>query len=200
MAIELLIDCINQFARQQTNPVLSVIPSDGNIQQNRRYPEPVLQFENAGLRSYYHCHDMKKKPQDEHGHFHIFIQIQPDTWSHLAGLSMDNFGQPLQWFTVNQWVSGESWGEQKSLFDALDLLHINPESSLIERWLAAMLSVYQQTLKNLIHARNSTLNKLMTSDPLSKVLQDRTHYILSACDIDFFNDIKQFSETNNYLT
>jgi len=193
MAIEQLITCINQFAQQQSNPVLSVIPADGCIQKKNRYPDPILQFGHTGLRSYYHCHDMTGKPENEHGHFHIFIKLNQTVWSHLAGLSMDHYGQPLQWFTVNQWVSGESWGETGQLLDTLKKINSNSKQTLTEHWLTAMLSVYHNTLENLLLARDNKITKLTETQSNKQVLQDPAIYTLSACSIDLINDVQQMS-------
>ena len=191
MSAQHLIECINKFAQLESNPVLAVIPADAHIEQNRKYPEPVLQFADCGLRSYYHCHEMTGKPEHEHGHFHIFIKSDSDRWSHLAALTMDHFGQPIQWFTVNHWVSGEDWLPASGLQQALSELQQSSQLlSLHERWLLAMLLFYQQKITLMLELRDSRLIELSASGDATDVLQDRTIYTLSSCPVNVFNDLK----------
>ena len=105
----------------QINPVLEVISSEPSLQKEKKYPSGLLQFNQSGWRAYYHCHSYEADIQplfaNEHGHFHIFMQINKDTdsWTHLVALSMDQYGQPLCWFTVNHWVTAESWLAEPAL-------------------------------------------------------------------------------------
>ena len=194
MTAQFLIDCINSFAQQETNPVLSVIPETGQIQQNCKYPDPVLQFSNAGLRCYYHCHEMAGRSTDEHGHFHIFIKTPDDQWSHIVALSMDDFGQPMQWFTVNHWVSGEQWLLAPGLQQAMHGLQQPDQLSLTECWLMAMLKFYQHEIITLLDQRDIKFNQLVGSGSAQLVMQDKTIVTLSSCSINIINDLQKALE------
>lgn len=114
-ATESLVACLFEMAEAKTNPVLEIIAQDKALEENKKYPSELLQFNQSGWRAYYHCHPAARagnhRFNGEHGHFHIFVRIQenPEQWSHLVALAMDNMGQPLGWFTVNHWVTGEEW-------------------------------------------------------------------------------------------
>ena len=146
MSVETLIDVINQFAAQQSNPVLEILPRDGHIEYDRKYPEPILDFATGGVCAYYHCHSTANRPAAEHGHFHIFLQNEAGQWCHLAGLSVDAYGQPLQWFTVNHWVTGEAWGQSQVLLHGLACLVSSPQHNLVEQWLLALLQFYEDSM------------------------------------------------------
>ena len=200
MAIQTLLHCINSFASEDSNPVLSVLPEDDVVEFKRKYPEPQLSFSNMGLRAYYHCHTSSSRPDAEHGHFHIFLRTDASTdassektqWSHLAGLSMDNLGQPLQWFTVNHWVTGETWNKPNQLENKLDTLLEKKSKGLklVEEWLLAMLGFYKQTLKETLIKRDQHIKTLTQGRGIDKTQQDRSIYLLSHQEINLFDDLK----------
>lgn len=193
-----LLHCINQFALQDTNPVIAVLPVNAVVEFDRKYPNPILSFSELGLRAYYHCHTSAARPETEHGHFHIFIKIDDKHWSHLAGLSMDNLGQPIQWFTVNHWVTGETWETAELLAQCLDKLLKSDKQKLIlvEEWLLAMLEFYQQSISFLIKERDQRLNTFVSERTLKAVHKDHAIYVLSQHDINLLNDIETYATLN----
>ena len=194
MMIQALIQCISEFATNNSNPVLSVLPETGVVEYDHKYPEPILGFSGAGLRAYYHCHSWSSPPAGEHGHFHIFVRTADDNWTHLAGLSMDNDGQPLQWFTVNHWVTGEHWKDPTEIIEPLETMTGASDWLLIEKWLWHMIEFYHPVLETLLADRDAQLNKLKSSKESEDLMQDRKIYILSSHDIELFDDIKQQTE------
>lgn len=205
MTAQSLIECINQFASQQSNPVLAVLPDDGLVEIKRKYPDPKLSFSGAGLRAYYHCHTAESRPDTEHGHFHIFLRTSKNQWSHLAGLSMDNMGQPLEWFTVNHWVSGETWNTAETLRGYLNKLLKNecPNLGLVEQWIHSMLGFYQQQLDDLLNERDKEIKTLTQERELNTILTDRTIYVLSQHKINLLSDLESYVNLNsksNYQT
>lgn len=203
MSAQTLIHCINQFASQHGNPVLAVLPDSslpnhGVVEFKRKYPEPILSFSGVGLRAFYHCHTSESRPDTEHGHFHIFLKTNMDQWSHLAGLSMDNLGQPLQWFTVNHWVTGETWIKAHQLENKLEALLANAgqlsknniELELVEEWLLAMLGFYKKPLKEILIKRDQQISTYTQDQEKNKILQDRRIYLLSQQDINLLSDLE----------
>lgn len=187
--------------------MLSVLPENDFVEFKRKYPDPQLSFSNMGLRAYYHCHTASTRPDAEHGHFHIFLRtnVRSDAssektqWSHLAGLSMDSLGQPLRWFTVNHWVTGETWSNADQLEKKLDAL-LEKESKglkLIEQWLLAMMEFYKQTLKETLTKRDQQIKTFAQEQGIYKTLQDRSIYLLSHQKIDLFNDMKSLANLNS---
>ncbi|WP_126455599.1 DUF6969 family protein [Sulfuriflexus mobilis] len=190
-AAEALIECIQGFAVEASNPVLSVLPLDRPLEYHHKYPEPVFDFSSAGLKAYYHCHPSVSCPAQEHGHFHIFVSLGPQQWSHIAGLSMDRQGQPLQWFTVNHWVTGEAWAAPHDIVTAVERLSEPEELSLTEKWLWHMVQFYLPTLRALLDARERRFEALSQQRNSEEVQQDHEIYLLSARDIDLLQDLER---------
>lgn len=203
MSAQALLYCINKFALQNTNPVLSILPETGVVKYKQKYPQPMLSFSGNGLRAYYHCHTSVSQTENEHGHFHIFINTGNDQWSHLVGLSIDNLGQPVQWFTVNHWVTGESWVSAEKLKQHLYKLIIKDtqDTTLVEDWLLGMLEFYQQSINNLLKSRDQRIEELAQEMKLEKILKDHAIYDLSKDKINLLRDLETYVRLdNNSLT
>jgi hypothetical protein len=142
---------------------------------------------------YYHAHREK-----EHGHFHLFLRqggmeegtlpllwdkqlddIQ--TFAHLVAISMDDEGYPLTLFTVNRWVTGESWyapEDLKKMVDRFDVSHAHP-SYVANRWLKAMLILFRPQIDDLIDERDQILMRWQRGIPLKDVLENRELDVIS---------------------
>ena len=79
-AAESLLACLLEMADAKTNAVLQVINPDLPLEENKKYPDGLLQFNQSGWRAYYHCHPAARagnhRFKGEHGHFHIFVRTQ----------------------------------------------------------------------------------------------------------------------------
>jgi hypothetical protein len=184
-----LFDITQELATLETNPVLEILPDEGVVKLNERYPKPILVFGGDELRAYYHCHTAPDRPDNEHGHFHIFIKVTEDTWSHLVGLSMDNHGQPLQWFCVNHWVSGEQWYDADILVTVMHSYDTPANLGMTERWLLAMLEFYRPEIEKLLQERDDILYSYCKEWQLDAILQERSIYILSGNSINLLDDL-----------
>ena len=192
-AVGSLTHCLLKLAEAETNPVLQVI--DIPLVENKKYPARFLTFNHLGWRAYYHCHPASRagnhRFKGEHGHFHIFVRLQnksavEDKWSHLAALAMDNMGQPLGWFTVNHWVTGEKWQDAESLSRCLESIPYdkleNPESdktALVEKWILSLLAVSRDKVKDVLSGRDKNLRKKQLAQKKIDVKQDKGIYLLS---------------------
>jgi hypothetical protein len=191
-----LFDCIQRLATRTSNPVMEVLQGVTQVEQEHKYPEPGLAFTGSGLRAFYHCHAATTAPANEHGHFHLFLHNGGDrealaNWGHLAGLSMDQFGQPLRWFSVNRWVSGGPWLAAPRLVALLQQLTATSELLLVEEWLLAMLAVYQPELAQLLAQRDLTVTQLMTTSNKQAILENRSYYEFSTSTIDLLTKFQQ---------
>jgi hypothetical protein len=178
------------MAEAKTNPVLEIIDLDNPLQENKKYPSDLMQFNQMGWRAYYHCHpasrDGDHRFKGEHGHFHIFIRTQkePEAWAHLAALAMDNMGQPLGWFTVNHWVTGENWGNAEDLLNYLQDIPFNNQVNLVERWLLSLLALSYDAIKTVLNERDKVLEQKKITTLEKDVMQDRNIYLLSEVSLD----------------
>ena len=171
--------------------MLDVIPEDGSFRANKKYPEYRLKFGNDSWRAYYHSHDSSHFPE-EHGHFHVFFKIDASgsieqDWSHVAALSMDRGGQPIQWFTVNNWVTGDRWLEAESLLEKISFTI--DESGLVAYWLSSMLGFYQYIIRDLLKSRDRALESFRGTRKISDALIDREIYDLSHMPVALLRDM-----------
>lgn len=178
-----LIDCLNQFGTQQSNLVLDLLEHHQPVDKTR-YPELALAFGNNQWRVFYHCHESPGKHDDEHGHFHIFTRsiekvADKTDWSHLVALSMDNMGQPLQWFMVNQWVTAGTWFKPVWLDKIIDELSRQQEQNIIQKWFQSMLYLYSEEISYLLKLRDKNISFICNSPDLQSCFQDRDIYLLA---------------------
>lgn len=173
------------MAESETNPVLQVVDLNKALIENKKYPADLLQFSQLGWRAYYHCHPADRagnhRFKGEHGHFHIFVRIHknPEKWSHLVALAIDNMGQPLGWFTVNHWVTGEEWQRADILVEYLINIPFDKTEILVERWLLSLLALSSDSLETLLHERDKIINQKQYDSKEEKVTQDKGIYLLS---------------------
>ncbi len=126
---------------------------------------------------YYHAHPKGGRP-GEHGHFHTFMRYDgiPDDTSpvpldvpqsenkdrigtHLIAISMDKKGFPIALFTVNRWVTDETWYRAEDLIRMLngfDIDHTHP-SWATNRWLSAMFRLFRPDIEAMIRARDNRI-------------------------------------------
>lgn len=112
---------------------------------------------------YFHAHD-KTEPDSarhpqEHGHIHLFRRDALGQLSHLAGLSLDAKGVPLTWFATNQWVTGERWLAAEPLTRGLAEMELRLYGPLAGAalWLADMVRLYAEPLREMLYARDDAL-------------------------------------------
>ena len=173
------------MAKAETNPILEIIDLDKPLEENKKYPAGLMQFNQTGWRAYYHCHPASRagnhRFQGEHGHFHIFVrtQTEPETWSHVVALAMDNMGQPLGWFTVNQWVTGEAWQSARLLARYLNEIPFDSQTSLVERWILSILALSRITVSAVLHERDKIIEQKQCEAKGIDVKRDKGLYLLS---------------------
>jgi hypothetical protein len=181
-----LLQCLQHYAQQQSNPVLEVLQGESPIVQQRRYPDPAMEFGDGHWRAFYHCHNEEFRFAGEHGHFHLFARVGEAQWSHVVGLCMDPQGQPLRWFTVNHWVCGGEWCAAESLIAMLER-QSRDQGPLLAQWLMAMMSLYRSELAALLMARDQ---RLQQSGAQATLLENRDIYLLSETQVDLLSKIK----------
>jgi hypothetical protein len=132
---------------------------------------------------------------DEHGHFHTFLRPlgmpagmlpapvddleipegEHDALSHLIGISMDKFGIPVQLFTTNRWVTGETWygaADVRRMIDRFIIDHARP-SWPVNRWISGMLELFRPQIAVLLEARDSRVAGWAATHPDRNVYEDR---------------------------
>ena len=176
---------LQEMAAQRTNAVLELVGNVDHFEPEQSYPETGLFFAADKWRAFYHCHESTSLHPNEHGHFHIFTDTGNRQWAHVAGLSIDNMGQPLQWFTVNRWVTDGPWLEQDTFpVQFNDAAHDNEEDKLVGRWLLVLLQVYREILSALLIKRDEQIQLFSKERSRIETLDDRDIYTLATHPID----------------
>lgn len=174
-----LFACMQGFAADRTNAVLLTLADVDQFMSERRYPEAGMNFADNRWRAFYHCHKADSEHHDEHGHFHIFTDIGEQAWAHVAGLSIDSSGQPLQWFAVNRWVTDGPWFAREDLLKQLEAATQNDNDAPVGRWLFALLQLYQSSLSDLLALRDEQIQLHTRFQDSAAVLEDPAIYTLA---------------------
>lgn len=175
------IAALERMAASGRNPVTSALDGADVVEEWSHYPEGDSR--GAASRYYYHAHPADERGALEHGHFHIFLEPPVDEAAsqptHVVGLAMDAGGRLLRLFTINAWVTGETWREAKWIAERLPEFRItsDPARRDLDRWISAAVRLFRPQIEALLHARDATLAVLLEQDPAA--LEDRSVRILS---------------------
>ena len=180
-----LLTLLQDMAAQNTNAVLSILADVDHLQTECRYPESGLLFTGKRWRVFYHCHEAISLHANEHGHFHLFTDIGNQAWAHVAGLSIDAEGQPLQWFMVNRWVTDGPWLESEDFLKQLKYITVNDEDEgLVASWLGSLLQLYHDDLCELLIKRDVQIQHNLKGHSRAETLENREIYTLATQSID----------------
>jgi len=175
-----LASIIFRMSTLQTNPVLLSLENESNFVANKKYNLPAIKSKNFNLRVFYHQHRFPDRSPDEHGHFHLFTRSKQQTdWQHLLAISMDRQGQPVQFSTVNQWVTDSDWVEQIEFEPLFQQLQQQDPESLLLSWFIAILCLFKDEVSELITKRDLQLSDIKETSAINDILNDRSVYTLS---------------------
>lgn len=110
-----------------------------------------------------------------------------DPWSHLVAIAMDASGAPLRFFTTNRWVTGETWYPAADVARMLDRFVPGAAgtTTLLDRWIAAMLGLYKPQLCELLAKRDAAVMDWRRRRRAKvHVLEDRRLEVTSTLPID----------------
>lgn len=98
---------------------------------------------------------------------------------------MDPRGVPIQLFSTDRWVTGETWyraDDVCNLVDAFVIDHAQP-SWPVKRWISAMLQLFHPQVTALVRARDERLRAWMDERPDVNAYEDRDLEIAGMADI-----------------
>lgn len=193
------------LAKTGDNVVGELLRDAGTFFEWDHYPKGDVYDHETHGQFYYHAHPFEDRFELEHGHFHSFIRpkgmppgIRPakvpgavkpkdsnDALSHLIAISMDKKGFAFRLFTVNRWVTGETWynaADVATLLDYFKIDHTRP-SWPVNRWLTAMVQLFKPQIVELLHARDRTVERWRKLHPDSDTFEDRSLEVTSYLDI-----------------
>jgi hypothetical protein len=212
-AADEVLECQAVLDKGDGNLVAEVLRGGGTFTEWDHYPKGDVYDRQTHSQYYYHAHPSELRT-GEHGHFHTFLRVkgmpkamQPapmptsvdrplgkDALSHLIGISMDKAGNPIRLFTVNGWVTGESWYSAKDVLEMLDLFAITHAvpSWPTNRWVGAMIKLFRPQIEWLLAERDESVRLWLVGkvDPETPVYDDRKLEVTSVLDISVDAQVK----------
>lgn len=198
-----VLEALRLMGKAQTNTVERVIEHHGTFYEMDHYPPGDVYDEETASQYYYHSH---RPESGEHGHFHTFIRADgiPDTMEpypysgeaeqalgedaicHLIAISMDAQGLPVELFTTNRWVTGETFYSAKdtiALLQKFEIDHVYPCLGT-NRWLTAMLRLFRPQIEQLLIERDKKISEYQAQNPEADVFEDEELEVTSIIEID----------------
>ncbi|OGT31026.1 MAG: hypothetical protein A3E87_06355 [Gammaproteobacteria bacterium RIFCSPHIGHO2_12_FULL_35_23] len=195
-------ECYRVLGKAGSNIVWEILRQSDKFYQWDHYPKGDVYDSETHCQYYYHAHNPEASDRlPEHGHFHIFIRkpgipkkikaaTLPTAWQvpdntqelcHLIAIAMDDKGFPIRLFTVNRWVTAESWYHAKDVIKLLDLFAIDHTwpSWPTNIWLTEMVKIHKLTIIELIKKRDKALKAWQKKYPNVNPYEDRNLEILS---------------------
>jgi len=188
------------------NVVGELLRNSGTFYEWDHYPPGDVFDHETSAQYYYHAHPPAQRFAGEHGHFHTFLRpkgmpegVRPaplpdfegpagdnDALSHLVAIAMTPAGSPFRLFTVNRWVTGETWylaDDVCRMQSRFAIGHARP-SWPVNRWITAMLRLFEPQITALLRRRDRTIGDWQARHPGSNVYEDRDLEVASCMDID----------------
>ena len=171
----------------------------------------------SGGQYYYHCHRENMDTQ-EHGHFHLFIRQKgeaklggwPASYSlanipekkkyinspmtHVITIGVNRYGVPIRLFTVNRWVTKESWFEadkMQKLIKRFSLAHVKTrkeqrdEWRVVDMWLENLVHLFASQIHWLLAQRDIAMARYIAANPeIENPYEHKALEELSSLDID----------------
>ena len=199
-------ECQRVLNNTGSNVVWEILRQSDEFVQWDHFPKGDVFDETSHCQYYYHAHDPEEANRlEEHGHFHCFIRQEgipahiqpiavpdnqgdpdkPEETCHLIAISMSNTGEPLRLFTVNRWVTKESWYKAEDVIQCLDLFMIDHAypSWPTNIWLTEMVKLHKEKIAELVRERDRTLIAWQAAHPDRDAYDDETLEILSIKEI-----------------
>ena len=193
-------ECYRVLGKTGDNIVGELLRHQGTFFEWNHYPKGDIYDHATHSQYFYHAH-VKGQRKGEHGHFHTFLRAKgmakgvapiayvgeaewpegDNALSHLISISMDAKGFPIGLFSVNRWVTGETWytaDDVIAMLDRFDIDHASP-SWPANRWVTAMLRLFQPQIIDLVRKRDVVVADWHRKYPDRDVYEDRDLEITS---------------------
>ncbi len=209
---EEIVEIYRVLAKTGDNVVGELLRSSGTFYEWDHYPPGDVYDPETHAQYYYHAHPGNQRFEGEHGHFHTFLRpggmppgIKPapvppsdlpvdpeDRLSHLIAIAMTPQGLPFRLFTVNRWVTGETWYAAEDVIAMLDRFqvdHARP-SWPANRWVTAMMRLFRPQIVELIRARDRAIEAWREQRNPPDVFEDRDLEITSLLEVSVTEQIR----------
>ncbi|MCP5073547.1 MAG: hypothetical protein GY947_09675 [Rhodobacteraceae bacterium] len=210
-----ILECYRRLEKAGTNLVAQCLANQGTFYEFDHYPNGDVHDNETYGQYFYHAHRPELR---EHGHFHTFLRaggmpagctpvpcdsketrpVGDDVIAHIVAISMTRPGFPKALFTVNRWVTDETFysaNDTLVMADRFKIDHTYP-CLAVNLWITAMLCLFRPQIESLLHERDRTIAKWVKEHPNDDVFEDRELVVTSIEDIDVS---KQIASVNKAL-
>jgi hypothetical protein len=198
-----ILEAYRVLRKANTNVVGQVLAQQDTFYEEDHYPKGDVYDDETKSQYYYHAH---RAESGAHGHFHTFVRsggipasIKPAPYDgpgdrplgknaicHLVAISMSGPGLPIDLFTVNRWVTGETF------YSAADTLKIAARFKVdhvypclaVNHWISAMLRLFRPQLEALLVERDRLIAEWASRHKDRDAYEDRELERLSSLPID----------------
>jgi len=192
--------CLAAMAERGINPTTEAINGASAVEEWAHFPPSDTVDPATYSRVYYHAHSADERVPGEHGHFHTFVHTADadgkidarSPFAHLIGISTDASGSLIRLFTVNRWVTDETWFDAEavcSLLDRFDLTSTESSNDL-NRWVQAIMRMFRPQIEYLIRSRDPTVAAFRDAHPDEDVFENRALRVTSEMPVDFLAQIR----------
>lgn len=220
LASQIVSETMRVLQKSESNIVGEILKTAEKFYEWEHLPPNDVYDTSSHSQYYFHAHskssDGSGLHDDEHGHFHTFIRgkampesIKPlplngydhktdigNINTHIIGIGMNNNGIPIRLFTVNRWVTGETWFRAEDILKIIDLYEIDDTrpSWAVNLWISNMIILFQPIIKELIFERDQTIEQWKNDHPeVDDVYEDRNLEVTSFRDINLADYVDQLS-------
>jgi len=207
---EEVLTCQRVLRKTSSNVVAELLRHQGTFYEWNHFPAGDAIDWETHSQYYYHAHPKGERP-GEHGHFHTFLRytgmpkgvapaplVHPQApndnriGAHIIAVSMDKKGYGIKMFTVNRWVTDETWYAAPDVARMIDKFEIDRTfpSWASNRWLSHMLILFKPQILSLLEQRDARITTWTARNPGLDVFEDRALEVTSECKIDVDKQIK----------
>lgn len=203
-----ILECYRVLRKSDSNVVAELLRDSESFRQWDHLPEDdVIDYESSS-QYFYHAHAPEDRTADwsyEHGHFHTFLRRigipedaapitapgdgLPESTSqancHLITVSMNAAGYPVRLFTVNRWVTGDTWYAADDVCQFASRFEIDQArpSWPVNIWITEMLRLFRPQITQLLLDRDAAIASWCQVHPGENPYEARDLEILSWMDI-----------------
>lgn len=210
------------LAARRSNLVAELLRGEEDFYEQRHYPAGDVFDPETGAQYYYHAHRNDGR-EHGHFHIFQRPHLLPEKFepvrfvkpgvgrcspkekigphwprghralAHIVAVAMDHYGQPIRLFTVNRWVTDETWYSARDLIAMLDrfeLRHGWPAPD-VNRWLNGLLRLFQPEIVELIRRRDAAVEARGRANPRGDALEDRSLEVTASLDISVERRMRQ---------
>lgn len=202
-----VLECYRVLKKSETNVVAEILRGADEFAQWEHYPDDDVIDDANHSQYFYHAHSPEDREDwhDEHGHFHTFLRrtgipegiapvrvaecAEPKSEAqancHLIAISMNMAGQPTRMFTVNRWVTCDTWYNADEAIALLPQFQIDQAlpSWPVNVWITAMLQMFRPQAEGLLRERDATLSAWAARHPGENPYEAKDLEVLSATEI-----------------